>query len=157
MARCWSQRPAAHSSRRCRRSGCSSAGWLSDKSTQGRVQQPQRSGLVLRTSAKARARPRVVVAAYEYLEQNTAVGAVGEVEQKGQLVAWRRSARSIKTMTPASRAPEGPRACSCSCADVGTRWVFKAVKPPEREDRALDARHGDVLRDDVAGLELRGW
>ena len=91
------------------------------------------------------------------LRPKVRAGVIEEKLQMCQLVAWRRAARSIKTMTPASRAPEGPRACSCSCADVGTRWVFKAVKTPEREDRALDARHGDVLRDDVAGLELRGW
>ena len=76
MARCWSQRPAAHSSRRCRRCGCSTESWLLVGCPQGRVQQPQRSGWVRYTSAKARARPRVVVAVHEYLEQNTAVGAV---------------------------------------------------------------------------------
>ena len=69
---------------------------MSDKCTQGRVQQPQRSGWVLRTSAKARARPRVVVAVHEYLEQNTAVGAVGEMEQKGQLAEERGFVRDLK-------------------------------------------------------------
>ena len=65
-------------------------GLVSDKCTQGHVQQPQRSGLVLRTSAKARARPRVVVAVHEYLEQNTAVGAVWA--KWSRRVSWRKSA-----------------------------------------------------------------